>query len=368
MAFKPYKGPGGKYRMVFRRKGQEYSKVVKTKAEGQTWKREKIKSLKKEERNQLVGLTFSVMSQTYLEDCAARMRPQTVNEKYRHLTEFAEYLQEDAYPEQITIKISQAFISKIQREKTTEDKSGNKTANRYLRNLKACWNWHIKKGERIDNPWNNVEKYPEEPPVKNVPTAESVAAVLMAADQFQADYLQLILQTAARPGEIRLLTWDDVHFDRRAIILWTRKRKGGEKTPRPARMTKTMEMILQRRWKAHNGGPWVFTHPETGKEYERHSNAIQYMMKRLCKKAGVPFFDLYSLRHYVSQRVIDSGKAKPVDVQRLLGHQRLTTTDNYIKSLVPDMENLEDILEGILDEKQTKNNPKGAQMGGTKSI
>ncbi|MEZ7195274.1 site-specific integrase [Pseudodesulfovibrio karagichevae] len=360
MAFKPYKGPGGKYRMRFRYKGKEYSQVVKTKADGETWKQEKLAELKKADKEAPAGLTLSVMFETYMDDCRARMRPQTVDEKLRHLTKFADSLGQDVYPEQISIKLAQSFISSVQRDKT------NKTANRYLRTVKACWNWHIKKGERIDNPWNNVEKYPEEAHLKNVPSAEQVAAVLMAANPFQSDYLQLILQTAARPGEIRLLKWDDVIFDRKVLILWTRKRRGGGKTPRPAHMTKTMETILRRRWANHPGGPWVFTHPDTGKNYERHSNAIQYMMTRLCKKADVSFFDLYSLRHYVSQRVIDSGKAKPVDVQRLLGHQRLTTTDNYIKSLVPDMHNLDDVLESILGQNEEENAQKGAQQGGTK--
>ncbi len=360
MVFRPYTGPGGKYRIQFKHKGKLYSQVVKTKADGEKWKTSKLKELESADKKVNAGLTFSVMSGAYLEDCRARMRLQTVDEKYRHLTSFAEYLGQDVFPEQISIKIAQAFISSVQKSKT------NKTANRYLRNLKACWNWHIKNGEQIGNPWNNVEKYPEEEHIKNVPTAEQVAAVLMAADSFQSDLLQLLLQTAARPGEIRLLKWDDVLFDRRVIILWTRKRKGGKRTPRPSRMTQTMHDILQRRWKAHKGGPWVFTHPNTGKNYERHSNAIQYMMKRLCKKADVPFFDMYSLRHYVSQRVIDSGKAKPVDVQRLLGHQRLTTTDNYIKTLIPDMENLDDVLESILDTNPVKNGQKDAQEGCTK--
>jgi len=349
VGFRRYNGPGGKYRITFKCFGKQYSKVVKTKAKGIEWKIQKLKELKEEALKNRPGLTYSAMSQTYLEDCTARMQPQTVDEKYRHLTAFAEHIGQDVYPEQVTIKIAHAFIAKVQREKTSEGRSGNKTANRYLRNMKACWNWHIKRGEIFQNPWNNVEKYPEETHVKNVPTSEQVAAILMAADQFQSDYLQLILQTAARPGEIRLIKWDDIFFERRIVVLWTKKRKGGGKTHRPARMTKTMEKILQRLWRDHAGGPWVFPHPENGKNYGRHSNAIQYMMKRLCKKANVPFFDLYSLRHFVSQRVIDSGKAKPVDVQRLLGHQRLTTTDNYIKSLMPDMDNLDDVLESILD-------------------
>ena len=287
------------------------------------------------------------------------MQPQTVSEKYRHLTNFAEYLGQDVHPDQITIKLAQSFITQIQQTGT------NKTANRYLRNLKACWNWHRKQGEQIDNPWNNVESYPEEEHIKNVPTAEAVAALLMAANKFQSDFLHLLLQTAARPGEIRKLSWDDVFFDRRVIVLWTRKRRGGERTPRPSHMTQTMHDILKRLWKARKEGHWVFINPQTGDKYTRQSYAFKYMMRDLCKKAKVPTCDMYSLRHYVGQRVIDSGKAKPVDVQRLLGHKHLTTTDNYIKSLRPDMESLDGVLESILGKNEEKKGQKDAQAGCT---
>ena len=294
-------------------------------------------------------MTCSEITKRYLEDCDARMQSQTVNEKIRHIRAFAEFISQHCPPEQIlveqvSIDIARKFIAHIQRTKT------NKTANRYLRNLKACWNWNIRQGENLGNPFSKVEKYPEEVYVKKVPSTEDVASVILAADKFQADFLQLLLQTAARPGEIRKLKWEDVFFDRRMVRLWTRKRKGGEMTPRPALMTRTTREILERRWKNNKGSPWVFTDPATGEKYERCAKEIREMTKHLCKKAGVPYFDMYALRHYVSQRVIDSGKAKPVDIQKLLGHQRLTTTDNYIRSLVPDMDHLSDVLESILNE------------------
>ncbi len=47
--------------------------------------------------------------------------------------------------------------------------------------------------------------------------------------------------------------------------------------------------------------------------------------------------------------------------KRLLGHARLTTTDNYIKSLMPDMRNWDDVLDSILDEKPSVSEQKDAQ-------
>ena len=59
-----------------------------------------------------------------------------MQEKYRHLSEFAEYVGHDFPAEELDIGTAKAFIAHIQKEK------GNKSANRRLGDLKACWNWH----------------------------------------------------------------------------------------------------------------------------------------------------------------------------------------------------------------------------------
>ena len=350
MSFSLYSGPGGKYRYKFKFRGKQYTKIVQTKKEGLAWRVAKEKQIKATPKVQLVGLTFSEMSQTYLEDCQARMQPQTVSEKYRHFTAFAEYMGTDFEIESLTIKHAQKYISQVQQAKT------NKTANRHLRNLKACWNWHRSHGEPIPNPWVNVPAYPEESFTKYVPSPEDVASVLLAADRFAKDFLTLILQTAARPSEIRLLTWDDIHFERRAVVLWTRKRKKGERQPRLVRMTDSMKEVLERKWKEFSGGAYVFINPETGEEYSRQSPIIRDMMKLLCERVGIKHFDMYSLRHYVSQRLIDGGKAKGVDIQRLLGHQNLSTTDAYIRSLSPDLSHLDEELDNLMKSSEKKQN------------
>ena len=176
MAFRKYTGKGGKYRIQFKHRGQTHSRVVKTKREGEAWKVETLKQLKKAERMETTDLTCLKITRRYLKDCDARMQPQTVNEKVRHVREFAEYV-EKSYPdleeflvEQVSIELARKFIAHIQKTKT------NKTANRYLRTLKACWNWNIRQGENIGNPFSKVEKYPEEVYVKKVPSTQDVVS------------------------------------------------------------------------------------------------------------------------------------------------------------------------------------------------
>ena len=56
------------------------------------------------------------------------------------------------------------------------------------------------------------------------------------------------------------------------------------------------------------------------------------LLKRLCKKAEVPYFTFHSLRHFGASLLAKQGT--PItDIQTLLGHQRATTTDLYLRSL-----------------------------------
>ena len=80
---------------------------------------------------------------------------------------------------------------------------------------------------------------------------------------------------------------------------------------------------------------YVFNNPRTGGPYEKQHADYKNMMQRLCEKAGVEFFCLSSLRHYVAQFLVNEG-ATVVESQAVLGHKRATTTDNYLRTYAPD--------------------------------
>jgi integrase len=349
MAVREYQGPGGRYRAYFKFQGIQHSKIVSTKAEGREWEAMEKKRLL-EVINKRDVLTYSVACEDYLIDVSSWMQPGTVQEKFSHYKAFAAYLKKDIPSSDVTLEIARKFIRTIQADK------GNKSANRHLRNLKALWNWHIKEGRLSTNPWANVPALAEEGVVRRVPTQKDVLAVLLAAEPWEQDFLHMLMKTGARPGEIRRLQWDEVNIERRVIHLWTRKRRAGRKTYRIVPMNDTLHDILSRRWARHGHDTHVFMNPQTGEPWRKQNHPIRYMMERLCKKAGVEFFNLYALRHYTAQRLIDSGKASVVDVQKLLGHQRATTTDAYLADHSPDLARLGDALDddGMHDESMHK--------------
>jgi len=85
-------------------------------------------------------------------------------------------------------------------------------------------------------------------------------------------------------------------------------------------------------------------------------------MTELCKKAGVKSFGFHAIRHHVASILADSDKAPLSQIQRMLRHQRTTTTDNYIKTLDPRLQQIASVLDeqGKFDEKDEK-----GTIGGT---
>lgn len=83
----------------------------------------------------------------------------------------------------------------------------------------------------------------------------------------------------------------------------------------------------------------------TKARYQRLQPSVRYMLKRLCKAAGVKTFGFHALRHYVSQRLMAGGNATLVDIQLLLGHQRATTTDIYLRSLSSSISHVAQFIE-----------------------
>lgn len=191
---------------------------------------------------------------------------------------------------------------------------------------------------QIENPVIGIECFPEDKILKYIPSKADIEKVIDAADaQGVKDYLIAIKDTMARVGEINRLKWDDVMLDKRRLVLYTRKKKGGGLTPRIVHMTKRLYDVLHNRHgKRDENKPWVFWHRYWSKKEERWVEG-PYMdrkglMKSLCKKAEVKYFRYHPLRHYGAS-VLDHARVPIGSIQKILGHEKRTTTELYIQSI-----------------------------------
>lgn len=211
------------------------------------------------------------------------------------------------------------------------------TANKEIRYLRAVFNFGI--GEKLvnENPTIGLEFFKVEKKVKKVPCQTEIEKVIEVAQGCTRDYLIVIRETLARVSEVNRLVWDDVDFSRKVVVLYTRKKRDGDLTPRIVPMTKRLYEVLFHRYKVRDKGkPWVFWR----KAWNRKKGAFevgpygkrQGLMKSLCRRAGVEHFGYHSLRH-AGASLLDSCNVSIGSIQRLLGHENRKTTEIYLHSV-----------------------------------
>ena len=125
-------------------------------------------------------------------------------------------------------------------------------------------------------------------------------------------------------------------------------------------MTDTLYGVLNHRWNSRNKESSYVFHNEDGSKVAYYQK--RDTMKRICKKADVKPFGFHAIRHHVASILADSGKASLSQIQKLLRHRRSTTTDNYIKTLDPQLRQVANVLDeqGKFYEKS-----KSGTIGGT---
>ncbi len=284
--------------------------------------------------------TFSQVSSEYLAYCQKRFQKNTWRQKafiIRSLISSIGYdppINDPDITNQIIAYLDNRF-----------DSDGGKAANRDLREITTLFNWIIKyRYPDLQNPAKPIDPYKEPEFIKYVPPMEDITKVVLAAEGDVQDFIMAILQSAARSGELLRLTWEDVMFDTLRLRLWTRKRKGGSLKSREIDMTPTLLDIMIRRHKNRNKiSPYVFPNKNGGRGSKYTWDNV---MPRLCKKAGVNQFGFHALRHFVAGGLAEN-KVPLTDIQNQLGHQRTTTTDIYLKSIIKPKNRTTNILEDL---------------------
>ncbi len=209
--------------------------------------------------------------------------------------------------------------------------------------------------------------------IKYIPSKEDVLKVIVAAVPDTQDYLWTIKESMGRMSEINRLIWDDVNFDERYVVLFTRKKKGGHLTPRKIPMTRRLYSVLFYRYSQRNTTkPWVFWHTYTSsKSGEKHEGPYQdrkKVMRGLCHKAGVKYFRFHALRH-AGASIMERRNVPIGSIQRILGHEKRTTTEIYLHSIGEAEREAMEIFEAEFEGEEKKNpltdslteKPKGSQ-------
>ncbi len=73
---------------------------------------------------------------------------------------------------------------------------------------------------------------------------------------------------------------------------------------------------------------WVFVNPETKQPYLYRL----HWMQSLCKRAGVKYFGVHGVRHLTAS-ILAKGGVAMIDIQTILRHKNLSTTERYIRRI-----------------------------------
>ena len=165
-------------------------------------------------------------------------------------------------------------------------------------------------------------------------------------EQYRLIYLTL-LYAGLRVGECLALTWEDyndgvLNINKKIGSTYTYDDKGNatfkvvlsEGTKNGVIRDVPLPSFIKAEYEAIKKPTGVIFQSSTGNHV---SPVVLYQMqKRICERAGIPFFTLHKLRHTYATRLLELGKSPKV-AQVLLGHTNISTTMNTYSHVFKDI-------------------------------
>ena len=228
-------------------------------------------------------------------------------------------------PEEITVRDVDAFIEHFQ-----EAGHAIATINRRLAAIRSFYKFLAMMYE--DSPTNPVrpkrhfirqgQRLPRD--VQDADLEKLFAVIKRPRDR--AMFL-LMLRCGLRVGEVRNLSMDDLYlysFQGNLPRLWLHGKGGKERVV----YLSNQAMIAL--------GNWLELHPKEGEKavFVNRSGkritvtGIQLLLAAYCEKAGI-WITCHQLRHTFGRHLVEA-RVPVTTIQKLLGHARLRTTQNYL--------------------------------------
>jgi integrase len=201
-----------------------------------------------------------------------------------------------------------------------------------LHAVQRVYSWAVASDLLDANPLARYEKPRPRERTRTIEPDEFRAMLRGSGAPFRRFLLALRL-CGCRPGELRLLVWDEVFLDQGVLILPEHKTLTRQKHPRPRIIPLPETMLKLIRWLARaphvgqdhvflnsHGGPWTRT-------------ALHSQMRRLRARVGLEArggenLVLYSHRHTFGSEVV--GKVSDIELAELMGHTDTSTTRKYV--------------------------------------
>lgn len=206
--------------------------------------------------------------------------------------------------------------------------------NHFVRVLKALFKWASKPSRNMlrRDPFEELEIPPCGQRTRTFTEEETERLILVATPAFKL-VIRLAVATGARPGELRIMTWQDVHLAERLVILTTfkaKKRRGDRKAVRPIALNvEALEILTSLRPPNPDPNALVLLNNK-GKPWT--SNAFRCAMRTARKKAGLDAGGesvvLYTARHTFGTVATKNGVDGRI-LADMMGHTTVAMTSRY---------------------------------------
>jgi integrase len=216
-------------------------------------------------------------------------------------------------------------------------RESHQKANKHLRLIKALFNHGVQRDWFDYNPAAKIQKFPVTPDKRYVPPEDDILKVLSLASEQDRLYLLVIAHTLGRITAVNQLKWEDIHEDH--LSLYTRKARNSDLKEIRVPINAVLKDVLT---KIPREGEYLFLNRDTGRPYGYRSK----FLKTLCRNAKVKSFSYHSFRHFGASLLSKAGVGT-TEIQKILGHERATTTDSYLRSLGDGAKEAVKKLEGL---------------------
>jgi len=205
------------------------------------------------------------------------------------------------------------------------------TFNRELACLHCIFQFALKRKYIGENPTSDVKHFNErrERPSKRMLTVEDEHRILEAAPPHLRVAIVLLVQTGGRTySEGLSLRWDQVDLVHRVI-----HHDGSVKTTDSAQPLPLSRLACDvlKEWKKEQGSESLYVFPSPRKA-DKPIRSVKHAWRTALKKAGVPYFPIYNLRHVFCTRL--SWVAPDAVVQRAMRHSSPETKRHYQLGMV----------------------------------
>jgi integrase len=141
------------------------------------------------------------------------------------------------------------------------------------------------------------------------------------------------LDMGLRSGEIAHLMLDDIDWRVGTVIIRGTKSLRQDIMPLPIETGQALADYLQYERSA-TSNPAIFVRQKEGQDHPITSMAIQKVIKRACRRIGLPHSSAHALRHTLACRLVENGSSLK-EVADVLRHRSLNSTLIYAKLDTP---------------------------------